>query len=109
MPVLLFGVLVMAEFILLAGVTHGWQRSVDVLADAAAARISDPDWRPGWEAIAADEQMRADCSTPDVRFPDGGMAAGDRVEVVWLCEYQLRLASGVALPPAEIRGVAVIQ
>jgi hypothetical protein len=108
MPVLLFSLLIAAEVIFLASVVHGWQRSVDVLADTAAVRISEgADWRPGWDAIADDEQARTGCGEPDVTLPDG-TAAGSRVEVAWTCRYELRLVAGAEFPPATIRGIAVI-
>lgn len=107
MPVLLFAILAFAELALLYRASEAWQRGADVLAQSAAIRSHDSDWREGWDMMADQEQDRAGCDEPTVTFLDG-TDAGGRVEVSWSCEYGLQLFNGMTFPPATVSSVAVI-
>jgi len=72
-----------------------FQNGVDVLAELAA---SDP----GWQAKTASEDERVACHAnpvqPDVSYPDGGAAPGDRILLRWACHLRTRwLFDGLAV------------
>jgi hypothetical protein len=107
MPIFLFLVLAGGELAFLVASQFSFQRGVDLLADAAAEGIgsglrADPpsvsdSWRPGWNAMARDEDQLRDCgdTMPDIEYPDGKHEAGDRVRVVWHCIYHPHITSNL--------------
>ena len=108
MPLLMFTFLGFAELGRAYAVAFGWQRGADVLAQSAAVMSAqDPDWRPAWNVMAAEEEARAGCERADVRFLDGTQPGG-RVEVTWTCQYTGLLYNGLTFPPVDIASVAVI-
>jgi hypothetical protein len=121
MPIFLFLVLGGGELAFFVAQQFSLQRGADILADAAAERITpfdpanpkpdDESWRGDWFAIARDENIQRNCgdSSPEVLFPDGGRQVGDRVRIVWHCFYHPRITTmwdGLSL---TVTGEAVIR
>lgn len=98
LPVLMLVLLGFAEVAFLAATQHGYQNGVDVLAEWAASEMSEQpgeSWQTGWGQVVRQESDRTGCGdlAPDVSFPDGTHAAGDRVLVRWACHYRPRLTT----------------
>lgn len=83
--------------------TRRMQEGVDVLAQLAA---NDP----GWQGKVAGENDRTRCNAnplqPDVTYPDGGRAPGNRILLTWHCFLETKwLFDGT---PITVEGEAVI-
>ena len=68
------------------------QNGVAVLSDLAAASTN-------WKSRTNDEDRRTRCHAkplqPDVAYPDGGDAPGDRILLTWHCHYDTLIAADI--------------
>lgn len=107
LPLILFAFLGMTETAFLFATQHGYQSAADVEAAWTAAHGTDD---PRWAAMVRSEGERAGCvRSPEVSYPDGGAASGDRVWVKLTCPYVPHVLANLwAGMPVTVTAEAVV-